>query len=279
MNESLLAFRGFLYLKVTVGLGVVVLALYMADTPLGGVPNGGTWLGYALGTVAALLILWLFWFGVRKRHYGVGRMPLVGWLSAHVYFGSLLLLIGTLHTGFHFGWNVHTLAYALMVVVIFSGMFGTYAYLRYPSLMTANRSGMTLDQLIAAIGTIDAQCREAALPLPDDINRLLVSACDNVIVGTLWQRLSGRVRGCSTEFALATLSGSGTSGTGRSMQEMEGVRSLVGLLSRKADLLRRARADIRFKALLEIWLYLHVPLSVALLAALIAHVVSVFYFW
>jgi len=35
----------------------------------------------------------------------------------------------------------------------------------------------------------------------------------------------------------------------------------------------------RYRALLEVWLYAHVPLAFALLAALIAHVVSVFYFW
>jgi hypothetical protein len=33
------------------------------------------------------------------------------------------------------------------------------------------------------------------------------------------------------------------------------------------------------KALLQIWLYVHVPLTIALLAALTAHVVSVFYYW
>jgi hypothetical protein len=30
---------------------------------------------------------------------------------------------------------------------------------------------------------------------------------------------------------------------------------------------------------MQVWLYVHVPLSFALLAALIAHVISVFYFW
>ena len=33
------------------------------------------------------------------------------------------------------------------------------------------------------------------------------------------------------------------------------------------------------KAFLDIWLYFHVPLSFALLAALIAHIVSVFFYW
>ena len=44
------------------------------------------------------------------------------------------------------------------------------------------------------------------------------------------------------------------------------------------DVTRVAR-DIQYQALMEIWLYVHVPLSFALLAALIGHVVSVFFYW
>jgi hypothetical protein len=56
-------------------------------------------------------------------------------------------------------------------------------------------------------------------------------------------------------------------------------REVFGLLLEKQQLLERARRDLRHKALLEIWLYLHVPLAVMLLAALAAHVVSVFIYW
>jgi hypothetical protein len=50
-------------------------------------------------------------------------------------------------------------------------------------------------------------------------------------------------------------------------------------MTRKSALVDRVRRDLRYRALLEVWLYAHVPLAFALLAALIAHVVSVFYFW
>jgi hypothetical protein len=33
------------------------------------------------------------------------------------------------------------------------------------------------------------------------------------------------------------------------------------------------------KARLDLWLFIHVPLSIALIAALVAHVVSVFFYW
>ena len=55
-----------------------------------------------------------------------------GWTSAHVYLGTALLIIATLHAGFQVGWNLHTLAYVLMIVVIASGFFGLYSYLNIP---------------------------------------------------------------------------------------------------------------------------------------------------
>ena len=54
--------------------------------------------------------------------------------------------------------------------------------------------------------------------------------------------------------------------------------NLLALLGRKRLLVDRARRHLRFKALLQIWLWAHVPLSFALLAALVAHVVAVFFY-
>ncbi|MGZ5041811.1 MAG: hypothetical protein ACXWBQ_13795 [Usitatibacter sp.] len=56
-------------------------------------------------------------------------------------------------------------------------------------------------------------------------------------------------------------------------------KEVYGLLLQKNQLLDRARRDLRYQAILDLWLYVHVPLAFMLLAALVAHVASVFIYW
>ena len=122
-HQSLLEYKNGRYLKLAIGLCVLAIGAYVWHEPptVYLKPYGGTWLGYTFGTV---LILWLMLLGVRKRGYRFATGSLQGRTSAHVYIGTSLLVIVTLHTAFEFGWNVHTAAYALMEIVIVSGMIG-----------------------------------------------------------------------------------------------------------------------------------------------------------
>lgn len=278
MHQSILVFRNFVYLKWALLVTAVTVVLYFVHDPAYGVRNGGTWLGYGLGGLGALLILWLMWFGIRKRQYGdSGSASVEDWLSAHIYLGLALIVVATLHTGFQFGWNVHTLAYALMMIVIASGVFGLFAYLRVPELMTHNRRGETLEQIMQEISDLDVQCREAALPLGDEVNQLVLSAAERTVIGGgAIRQISGRDPNCPTRAANLRAQEIADNAPA---EQAEKFRNLLGLLARKEDLLIRARRDVRYKALLDIWLYVHVPISFALLAALIAHIVAVFFYW
>jgi hypothetical protein len=275
-HQSILEYARFRWFKSALWLSILAGAAYLwHDPPLK--PYGGTWLGYALGTVGALLILWLLWFGVRKRRYSSRLGTVQGWLSAHVYLGTALLVVGTLHTGFELGMNVHTLAYVLMVATVASGFYGVYIYLSVPGLMTANRGEETLEAMLLKVADLDLEIREKALSLPDEILRVVNASLDNSRLGGSFLRVvTGRDRACPTAAAVRELPEIGKRLSGDSAKLNHEVYTL---LLQKNELLARARRDLRYKARLDLWLYLHVPLAVALLAALAAHVVSVFLYW
>jgi len=240
-------------------------------------PSGGSWLGYLLGTIGAGLIIWLALLGVRKRAVTEGHYSLKAWVSAHVYLGLSLLVIVTLHTGFQFGWNVHTLAYGLMLLVIASGAIGIWAYATLPRRLSENRGETTRRQMLATLESLDEQLLEAAQPLDRAeaaIVRLSLDGTD--IGGGFWRRLLGRYDDCATTRALTLLRPARMAAEGDQARVLD---QIDGLLRRKAEALAVARRQIRITALLEAWLFVHVPATFALLAALTAHIVSVFFYW
>lgn len=273
-HELFLAFDRVRFLKWAVVLVALAIVMYLVVRPYGR-PYGGGWTGYTLGTVGALLILWLTWFGYRKRSYAENAGRLAARLSAHVYLGLALFFVATLHTGFHLGWNVHTLAYVLMCVVIVSGMFGVYAYIRYPRLMTENRESMTTVQMMGRIAGIDDELRGVVMPLDDATVAAVERAIASTAVGgSAWRQLSGHYPGCTTGMAIAHMAAHAREVPAPLSDTWRQTRLK---LEEKSAVLKRIRADIRYKALMEVWLYVHVPLTFALLAALTAHVISVFF--
>jgi len=276
-HEGFLVYRRFRYLKMATWLCAVAVLCYVAYRPILEPRNGGTWTGYGLGVVGALLIVWLLWFGVRKRQYAQGPGRLEDWLSAHVYLGLSLIVVGTLHAGFQFGWNLHTFAYVLMMAVILSGLYGVYVYTRYPQLITANRAGSTDSKMLNEIIVIDGEARALALNLGEAISAQVVRSVERTRVGgSTWRQLSGRDPSCATAAALVEIDRLANAAP---PEQLNDIRKLLVIMTQKNQLLRRVRRDIQLKAKMEIWLFLHVPLSVTLLAALIAHIVSVFFYW
>ena len=270
-NDNILSHERLRYFKWSALLMAASIGWYAVDTPRFG-PGGGTVLGYTLGTVGALLIVWLLLFGIRKRQYLGGVGTVRGWLSAHVYLGLLLLVVATLHTGFQFGWNVHTLAYGLMVAVIASGVWGVGVYLRNPGLMSDLLDGKTLEQHAAALGEIDGQARALAATISPRFLELVEASAKAPIGLPGWRRLFRRVPGCATTAAVESLR------TDLRASERE-VRDLFALQFRRLQQLKRIRAYLRLRAWTEVWLVVHVPLSLALLGALLAHILAVFTYW
>ena len=275
-HESFLAHKRMRWLKVALGLSLAAILGYaLADVEPR--PNGGTWYGYTLGTLGAGLIVCLALLGVRKRAITVGHWSLKAWTSAHVYLGLSLLVIATLHTGFQFGWNVHTLAYALMVLVIASGVYGIVVYATLPQALSDNRRELTKSQMVDSLAAIDRQLEAAAQPLGRGQSDLVIAALEqDTFAPGLYTRLSGRYRNCRTARALAAFAGADDAPDAPLAPVHE---RIVPLLRKRQGQLAQIRRHLRLRAMLEVWLYVHVPLRVLLLAALTAHIVSVFYYW
>ena len=231
----------------------------------------------SLGTIGAGLIVWLSLLGIRKRAMTRGRWSLKAWTSAHVYLGLALILFGTLHTGFQFGWNVHTFAYVLMMLVILSGVYGISVYALLPQGLSDSRSEMTGPQMIEAVNSLDKQIQISAQPLSDEDSAVVLGSLgEDPFGGGVWSRLSGSHRRCGNMAALQVMRARHDDSSGKEEQAIEQV---LQLLEKKAAALQRLRGYIRRRALLEVWLFVHIPMTFVLFAALTAHIVSVFFYW
>lgn len=272
-HVSFLKHRRWRWLKVAVLVSAVAILGYalIDQEPR---PNGGTWYGYTLGTVGLVLIVWLSLLGVRKRYITTGNWSLKAWTSAHVWLGISLIVIGTLHTGFQVGWNVHTLAYALMILVIVTGLYGVWAYATLPKSLSSNRGEMTRAQMLESLTAIDRQLEAAAQPLGRAESDLVIAALEqDVFHGGAWGRLTGSYPRCATARAIRAMPESAGGDAGAALDRVN------ALLDRRAQQLAQIRRHLRIRAALEIWLFIHIPATIALLAALLAHIVSVFYYW
>ncbi len=269
-HVSFLKHRRWRWAKIATVLSIVAIASYLLVdvTPR---HNGGSWYGYTLGTVGAALIVWLSLLGIRKRNMSEGRWSLKAWTSAHVYLGLALVVVATLHTGFQLGWNVHTLAWALMLLVVISGIYGIAVYATLPKEISSNRRQMTKHEMLEALAAIDRQLESAAQPLARDEADLVIAALEqDPFDFGLWTRLTGNYRRCWTGDALAEIEEDDSD---------PAVQKVLSLLRKRRAQLEQIRRQMRLRAMLDIWLYVHVPVTIALLAALTAHIISVFYYW
>ncbi|HEX7886171.1 MAG TPA: hypothetical protein VF474_09355 [Phenylobacterium sp.] len=277
-HEGFLRHKGFRWAQIAALVCLVVIAVYFfVAVRLAEAPGGGSWLGYLLGTMSAGLIVWLACLGIRKRVITAGHYSLKAWVSAHVYLGLSLIVLATLHTGFQFGWNVHTLAYGLMMLVIASGVLGIWAYATLPQRLHGNRGETTRKQMLEALQSLDRQLHDLALPLDREGAQVArLSLEETELGGSFWRRLTGAYGDCATRRARHRLAALPAPAEPR---QADALAKIAIVLEQKSDVLGLARRQMQITAFLEGWLFVHIPATFALLAALTAHIVSVFTYW
>jgi hypothetical protein len=294
MHQSFLNIQRYRYALYAGLLGVACVAAYIVDSWRER-PAGDTVLGYTLGGIAAALVLFLMAYGIRRRTFHARAGATKRWLSMHVYWGLCVLLVATLHSGLQFGYNVHTLAFGLLCVVVLSGCWGVYAYLRYPALITRERGAVSREELLSRLAEADRQAMQFAAALNWEVRELIADAIRRTrLGGSLWAQLRGRDESTLLlvpvhEKGYSRLVGNG--GQQALIAELakhqartqdhdaqQTLHSLLQISGDKAVVLRRLQRDVQMQGLLQFWLYLHVPLSFGMLTALAVHIFSVFYY-
>jgi len=286
LRAGFLAHRG--WIRTAVVISALALVAYLVHSPPGG-REGSTWVGYGLGAVSGLLVLWLSWLGVMKRRFASTPDPRRDTVSAHVYLGLSLIVLATLHTGFEFEWSIHTLTYVLLMLVIASGLFGVSTYAVLPEAMSDNLGSMIIEkkrfdisnreQLEIDIDEVDRRLERALQFLPDAFRDPVKLSLDKTrLGGGLFRILSGSSRHCATARALREVREMVAEREFRSA-ERQRIADLIRDLARKEQLAACLRRDGRYRALLSIWLWVHVPLTLALIVTLFAHVGLVFFYW
>lgn len=292
IHTGILEYKKSRYFWWSLILVVVCFGIYLtqsADTP----PNGGTWQGYTTGTIGALLILWLSMLGIRKRSYTSTLGTVAGWTSAHVYLGGAVIIVATLHSANQLGWNVHTLAYALLLGVVLSGFVGLYYYLRLPQIALKNRGGQSRDALFAELFELDEEGKEVANRCSSEISLAANSAItrtgigggvlsqlrrsDNSKMKMVQNNKEVLVENRDQARVLTIIANQIPDATRQS--EVGPLRELLSIMSRRQAVIRRIVRDIQLQGMMKIWLYIHIPLTVALLVALSMHIIVTFLYW
>jgi hypothetical protein len=275
--DTLLTYAGKRYLWLGAGAGAALLVsyyVYARDT----VPSGSTVGGLIYGWIGFLAILVLMFLGIRKRWYASRLGTVQGWTSAHVYLGLLTLLIIPLHAGFRFGWDVHTFAYALLVLVVLSGVVGLLIYLTVPQKLTAYESEMLPDKVEAEINRVLGEMKQLVGEKSVVLRRLYeeeVRHCQE-IKRQGWRLL---FKGVDPAAILSVKALDLNRILPKIPEtERESFSRFCSLVLRKTELESLLAVEMRVKNALEAWLYVHVPISFAMVVAVAIHLLVVLYY-
>jgi len=280
MYENFLAYGRYVWGKLTLATTLVLVISYIIYSRRVS-PNGATLVGLIYGLISFVAILLLMYYGMRKRSYTAKHWSLRAWLSFHVYIGTMTLLLVPLHAGFKFGFDIHTLAYVLLVMVVVSGIVGAALYLLLPRRFEPFGEELTYplgQSTDEELRKIIRQMRALAI----DKSQEFAEACQTEIEygipkrhvgwGLLWRK--------SATAALVATQIEAFQDYLQHIPEVEheAFQNLARLATQKRDLEHRMVAQMRLQNLLEAWLYIHLPVSLVMFVVVIIHILVVFYY-
>lgn len=269
--------RGRPWRWLAVGLLAALVVPFVWLRRAGVYVHGGSLAGILYGSFALALIVLLLAFGWRKRAYRSTLGTLEGWLHAHVWLGLLTVVAVLFHSGFRFQDRLAVVTFAVMVAVVASGLLGVALYTLFPRLLTEVQSNVPEGEIDTQLNQIRrTMARLASGRSP---------AFQGVYRGLAAESIPGHLAGWRLLLTGARRHrGSGAPGDWTrilervAVEEQEELRQMLVLSRQHAELHERLARQRYYRNWLEVWLYIHVPLSVLLAILVIAHLAAVFYY-
>jgi hypothetical protein len=224
--------------------------------------------GQGMGVVgSAFMIIGVVGYAARKRLAVLHRAgALRDWLKVHIFLCTLGPFLVLLHTTFKFG-GIVSIAFWSMAVVVVSGVFGRYVYVRIPKSVNGRFLGLraireraeTLTEQIGARAGIPAHQLSTVLASPDTVPRA------DSLLGAVAVALREDVRGRRHLRSVR-----------RFLKTRQVPRTMHGPILELAREQRRLHQQMLllqpFQRLFRYWHVLHLPLATVMFLILGVHV-------
>jgi hypothetical protein len=150
--------RGWAIVSLAIFAVSAVLYVFHALTSPQG-PRGGSTIGLLFGSIGFAFMVFAAFLGARKRvpTWRIGRAQ--AWMRAHLWLGFLALPMILFHGGFHFGGTLTRVLMWLLIITVFSGVFGATLQHYVPRAMT---SDVPLETIYDEIAHVRSLLREEA---------------------------------------------------------------------------------------------------------------------
>jgi len=261
--------RWFVGFWIAVG---VCLVLYALNALFGRIHPGSIW-GLGYGIAAAVLFVGVFTYAIRRRTMRLRPGRTWYYLQFHVYGGTLFMLLVFMHVGFGVPHGVHTWwLWVLSMWVVASGLLGVVLQKWIPTLLN---SGLSVEVHYDRIPELIERIKQRAETLVDSCDAPVRAFYRKNVAAALvtpetrliyYLDITGGLRARTKQFdhlhALLPA------------EEQQKLDALQAIYRTKLEI----DAHYTLQKALRWWLYLHVPVSILLIALLIVHLYAVLYY-
>ena len=265
-------------------------------------PGGNSIPGFTFGVAGAFIIIFefLLYFRKKVRAWAIGSAR--AWLRAHIWLGLLCLPLLILHSGLRFGGTLTTVLMVLLILVVVSGVWGVLLQNLLPRTVIGGVSSDTTyaamdalaDQLLVeAEQLISATCgktvgaetgREAVGPMIVVGPRVVRSRAPaapiletEALAAFYLEEVLPFLRG--NDSPLAHSNRAAVLFASVKTQVPPAAHYVVDALESVCNQRRHWDRQARVHFWLHNWLWVHYPLSVALLVLMLAHIVVALKYW